>query len=425
MRNIFVIGLDGFSQSLLRTMPGANSMRFHALLGYEEAHGGQRYSVPEMLRMCRETLDSFNGSIDGIIGLWDYPVSIMVHLLSKEYGLPHTPLESVFKCEHKYWSRVEQHKIVPEMVPQFTRFDPFADSPLDAIDITFPFWVKPIKAFGSHLAFKVESKDDFQHAVERMREGIDHFQKGFESLMQYVDAPQDIARGGFAIAEGTISSQRQFTLEGYFQDNRFHVHGVVDSILEEGVSSFNRYMYPSNVAPEVRKRMAEASEAVLRGIGFNFGAFNIEFFLDEATGKLSLLELNTRVSQSHTELFRLVDGSPNLQIPVQLALGEQVDFPYRQGKYPLAAKLFHRTFSPGIVRSVPTSQAIADLEREMPSLHYFPQVSAGDCLAAQPFQDSYSFTLALYYLGADSEQELLDKIERVRSTLTYDIEPEE
>jgi biotin carboxylase len=428
MRNIFIIGLDDFTHEILQAMPDADEMALHALLTAEEAHGGRRYPVAEMLRLCREQLDrqaQAGCSIDAIIGLWDYPVSAMAHLLSREYGLPHPTLESVFKCEHKYWSRVEQRKVLPEMVPPFARFSPYDDDPAAAIDIAFPYWVKPIKAFGSHLAFKVEDEQDLRTAAKRMRGRIDHFRDGFSHLMSYADVPDDIRNGGFAIAESIIRADRQCTLEGYIQNDAFHVHGIVDSIPEEGVPSFNRFQHPSNIDPVLKERMAEAAEAFMRGLGYREAPFNMEFFHDEKEDVLHILEINPRVSHAHAELFRLVDGTANYRIPIQIQLGEPVEFPLGQGEYAIAAMLYDRAFEPGVVRKTPSQEDIRSMEERISSLIYEPEVAAGDELADQPFQDSYSYKLAHMFLGAGSEAELLEKYERIRAELRFDIQTQE
>jgi len=45
-------------------------------------------------------------------GYMDFPVSTMLPLICKEFGTRSPSLESLLKCEHKYWSRVEQKKVI-------------------------------------------------------------------------------------------------------------------------------------------------------------------------------------------------------------------------------------------------------------------------------------------------------------------------
>ena len=71
----------------------------------------------------------FDGRIDAIVGYWDFPVSTLVPILGERYGIRSTSLESVVKCEHKYWSRLEQQKVI-DRHPRFGRVDLDSRRPL-------------------------------------------------------------------------------------------------------------------------------------------------------------------------------------------------------------------------------------------------------------------------------------------------------
>jgi hypothetical protein len=68
---------------------------------------------------ARDTLRSFDGPIDAVVGYWDLPSIVMLPILRREFGLRGPTLESVLRCQHKYWSRVEQARAVPDEVPGF------------------------------------------------------------------------------------------------------------------------------------------------------------------------------------------------------------------------------------------------------------------------------------------------------------------
>ncbi len=63
-----------------------------------------------LLEKAERRLEAFDGPVDAIVGYWDFPVSSMVPILCERHGLPTASLESVVKCENKYWSRLEQQK---------------------------------------------------------------------------------------------------------------------------------------------------------------------------------------------------------------------------------------------------------------------------------------------------------------------------
>src|SRR5699024_3417689 len=111
--NIFVLGLDDRNQAELDVLPDADQYVFHSLLPIEAMQEGI-ISFPDILQKAQDRLDDFEGSIDAIVGYWDFPVNLLVPILSRQYGLPSKDLEAVVKCEHKYWSRLEQQKVIDE-----------------------------------------------------------------------------------------------------------------------------------------------------------------------------------------------------------------------------------------------------------------------------------------------------------------------
>src|SRR5690625_3185159 len=146
----------------------------------------------DLLERARQQLDSFDGSIDAIISHWDFPTSCLVPLLRTERGLPAPSLESLLKCEHKYWARVEQAKLVPQSVPAFAAVDPFDPDIVDQIELDYPFWLKPTKAFSSHLGFYIENREQFERALAETREQIGEIGASFNQVLARVDLPPEI-----------------------------------------------------------------------------------------------------------------------------------------------------------------------------------------------------------------------------------------
>ena len=174
-KNVFVVGLNDLNAERLKRLRDIEDVAFHPLLTPEEVSETQEFDIPAMLADAEKTLDAFDGSIDAIVGYIDFPVSTMLPLLSKKYGTRNASLESLLKCEHKYWSRKVMAEVIPEHVPKFTAFDPFDDNALSKIgeaDLRFPFFVKPIKSSGSRLGFRIDSPEDFDYAVAAFRAEI-------------------------------------------------------------------------------------------------------------------------------------------------------------------------------------------------------------------------------------------------------------
>ncbi|MGM0679565.1 MAG: ATP-grasp domain-containing protein [Pseudomonadota bacterium] len=245
--NIFVVGLDDFNLSQLQSLRHANEYQFHSLLPYQAIKRPLREPVERLLQQAYTKLDNFEGSIDAIVGYWDFPVSTILPIIRRRYNLPGPSLEAVLRCEHKYWSRCLQIEIAPELVPEFQAVNPFDPYAEDKIEIAYPFWLKPVKAASSHLGFRINNRKALTDSLAIIRDKIQCFAKPFNDILEHATLPSHIAPfdGNYCIAERIISTGVQCTLEGYVHKGEVTVYGIVDSIRSgKHRSSFSRYQYP-------------------------------------------------------------------------------------------------------------------------------------------------------------------------------------
>ncbi len=410
MKNIFVIGREETNFAKLRSLQKAPHYTFHGLLDYADIRSNDDMPVPELLDRAEQQLCAFPGSIDAIVGYWDFPVSDMVPILCKKFGLRSASLSSILKCEHKYWSRVEQQKAIPEHVPRFISVDPFDDNALAELDVRYPFWIKPIKSFRSHLAFRVRNARDLRTSIAMLRAGISRLGNAFNDVLNQIDLPPDFAHidGNYCIVEEALSGQ-QCTLEGYAFEGEIVAYGVVDSIHDVNRTSFARYQYPSRLPRRVQQRMREAAIRVMSAIGFDNGAFNIEFFYDQRRDRIGLLEINPRTSQSHTDLFEHVDGVSNLEVMVDVALGQRPALQPGQQHTGCAAKFFVRRYHDALVTSVPDADTIAQIESLFPGTRVEVNIYEDMRLSELPNQDSYSYEIATLHLHARNQGDLIQQ----------------
>ncbi|TDE32500.1 ATP-grasp domain-containing protein [Actinomadura sp. 6K520] len=421
-RNVFVLGLDELNLRMLHELPHPSEYRFHGVMSRRELRLGV-IDFDRAVARAQEQLDAFDGPIDAIIGFWDFPVTTMVPVLCARYGLRSSSLESVVKCEHKYWSRIEQREVIDEL-PAFGLVDIRTDRARPPPGLRYPMWLKPVKSAAAVLAYLVVDDKEFDRAVAAIRAGIGHLGRPFESVLARLDLPPEIARvGGMAcLAEESIEGA-QVTVEGWRAEGEVHVYGVVDSIGYPDRPTFQRYRYPSCLPGDVIDRMVGVTTRVIDRVGLDSTTFNVEFFWDREKDAISLLEVNPRHSQSHAPLFWHVDGVPNHQYMVRLALG--LDPELRRpggGEYGVAAKWFVKRFTDGVVRRVPTAGEIAAVERELPGTMVNISVRPGDRLSELPLQDSYSYEIGQIFMGAADESELTARYERCLARLPIEID---
>ncbi|MEU1366636.1 ATP-grasp domain-containing protein [Streptomyces sp. NPDC005803] len=420
-RDIFVLGLDEANLPTLNAVPGAETYRFHPLLSIGELQEGE-VSVADLMSRARAILDAHDGPVDAIVGYWDFPVSTLVPMLGQEYGTRTTSLESVVKCEHKYWSRLEQQKAIDEY-PNFGRVDLDSDDPRPPDGVSFPMWLKPALAYSSELAYGVSDMTEFREAVETIRKGIGRVGRPFEAVLDLLELPEEMAGvgGQVCLAEETMKGL-QVAVEGYVKDGEVTVYGVLDSINYPNSPCFLRHQYPSTLPPSVIRRLHEVSKRTMRQIGMDSATFSIEYFYDPQADTISLLEINPRHSQSHAELFEYVDGVPNHHRMISLALGLDPASPSGQGPYRMAAKWYYRWFGEGTVHQVPTPSELAAIERRIPGVRIDVVPAEGQKLSSTSQQDSYSYEIAHIFTGADDEEGLRSKFDQCVAALglTFD-----
>ncbi|MDF9797644.1 hypothetical protein OKW21_002907 [Catalinimonas alkaloidigena] len=414
-KNIFIVGSDEFNMGELKSIEHADQYNFIPLFHINEIQQKEvKPDVRKFMEQARDQLNNFEGSIDAIISFYDFPATLIAFLLTEEYGLRGPSLESGFKCEHKYWSRLEQEKSIPDHIPDFEAVDPFTVNKIEDINLKTPFWIKPIKAYASQLGFKVENEEILEEALPKIREKIKDFGEPFNLLMEKLNMPADIQHinGNYCIAESLIGGH-QCTVSGYVQNSEVKTYGIVDSINYEEVPSFFYYKLPSELPEKVQRRLHEVSAKVMKHIGYEDSTFNIEYFYDEDKDQICLLEINPRMSQSHSDLYAKVKGSSNHQLLVKLALGEQPDYKDKEGQYNYSAKFHYRVFEDGIVERLPDQDDIERIYQQYPDTHIKLQVEEGQKLSELPGQDNYSYLLAFIFTGAQTREELEQKYREI------------
>jgi biotin carboxylase len=417
-RNVFVLGLDDRNLALMQNLPNASSLRFHRLLTREELMYVEA-PVGELLDRARDELNSFDSTIDAIVGYWDFPVSSMVPVLCREYGLPGPSLEAVLKCEHKYWSRIEQRKVALSFPPfELVSLENDPEPPR----LNYPYWLKPVKSYSSAFAYKISSAEQFHQAAQEIRTGMEYIGEAFDHFLDQAEVPAEVAAAGGSacLAEEQVSGQ-QITAEGYSYRGRPHVYGIIDSICYPDTPSFLRYQYPTQLPGEIVQRVTDVSCRVIKQIGLDNSAFNIEFFWDGERDRINILEINPRISQSHAPLFTYVDGVPNHHCVVRVALGEDPHMPRQRGEHRSAAKWFWRTFSDGVAERVPSAEDVQRVQEEVPSAVVDIIAERDRRLSELPAQDSYSYELAAIYLGAPDQEQLRTKYQKCRELLPFEI----
>jgi hypothetical protein len=420
---VFFVGLDDFNRTILERLPQAAEFRFEPALTLTEMRGESEADVEALIEHAAERMAAVPGGPAGVASVFDFPGTIIAAALADRFALPGPEMTSLFKCEHKYWSRLEQQKVVPEYIPTFRPFDPADDDAFAKLGLIPPFWIKPVKSFRSYLAYAIPDERQFRKIMDVCRARGPAIVEPFRAVMRAYDMPEELtAMPETFIAESSIGGA-QCTLEGYAHDGRVVVYGVVDSVREADSSSFARYEYPSILPLEVQHRMIDVVRAVIQQFGYTHGPFNAEFFYDQTNDHVWLLEINPRASQSHADLFEKVHGVSHLSVVVDLAVGRKPRPLGREGRWNVAAHFFARAHEAGRVAYVPSRAALDRAAARQGDTRVQLMVERGTDLASLANQDSYSFELANVYVGGRDRVDVLDKYDQLLDVLQFEIEP--
>lgn len=304
-------------------------------------------------------------------------------LLAERLGLPGTPPAAILASQHKLVCRQVLEQVAPEAnVPYFLYPCDYGESPPE--DLTYPLFIKPIKAAYSVLASTMRSREQLiahtsfgffeQWIIKRLVKPFDDI--ALKRLhLPGIPAPVSANR---MICEAPIQAD-QFNLDGWVFRGETSMLGVVDEVMYPGTQAFARFRYPSKLSAAVQARALDVAARFLRAVGFTHGMFNMEFFYDPATDRLTVIEFNPRLGSQLADLYHRVDGRDVFAMNLALAHGEDpAHVPRSTPRGGAAASFVFRSFDARVIAPVSATQR-AVLAREFPDaiLLWFPKSRTG------------------------------------------------
>lgn len=239
-------------------------------------------------------------------------------LLAEKMGWPGTPVKAILACQHKLYAREVLERVAPEANLPFARLDAAYGGPVPN-HIEYPQFVKPVKAAFSVLSKQVRSEHEL-HAHTRFGPWelwvIKHLVEPFERV-----AKKRLPQAGTAhsmLLEAPMRG-RQYNLDGYVWRGQVRKLGVVDEVMYPNTDAFMRFEYPSKLNDAVQDRAHDIARRFLEAVGFDHGLFNMEFFHDESSDKITVIEFNPRMASQFSDLYLRVDGIDLHEIAFALA----------------------------------------------------------------------------------------------------------
>jgi hypothetical protein len=362
----------------------------------------------------------------GVVGIDDFPACMLAALVAEKFGFSFPSVESVFLCQHKYYSRLRQREATPEATPAFFALPLQLAAPPADIPLPFPVFIKPTKSYLSILARRIESAPDLCAAMAEGRRRLAPIAAMFDALVATSSlnpSYREISAASLLVEEPL--SGHQVTLDGYVYDGTVVPLGVVDSLFVPGTLSFDRFEYPSRLPPRVQERMARIAERCIRHIGLDRTFFDIEFFYRGSDDSIWIIEVNGRMSSQFAPLYRMVDGIDLYGMQFDMALGRDPGIrdvwgPARK-RGRVAASFVLRSFEDKYVRRVPHDEDLQRLRDRFPEAFVEILVAEGRKLSDE-LQDDESFRYALVDLCADDWSDLAESYREALALLPFAFE---
>lgn len=342
---------------------------------------------------------------DGVMGSNDATAHLAA-VLAERLGLPGPGRAAFMRCHDKLACRRAQAEIVPDATPAFAGVD--LDAPDPEPPLPFPFFLKPVSAHLSQLAYRIDGPDDFAAALAATRAQIDAitaYDRALEGRTFRTLVAEELLDGDLV------------TFEGFVSDGRMTPIGVTDAVLHPNGISFLRFEYPSALPDETQARMADVAARLMPALGFDGSLFNIEFFV-RADGSLAIVEVNGRMASQFAPLVKAVHGVSSYELQLDLAAGRTPELPPPRPGI-VAASFVLRSYEDALVRSVPDPTAV--LER-FGHAHVEVLVRPGQRLSEND-DDVVSHRLALIALAAPDRDAVLRRYDEALRMMPFELDP--
>jgi hypothetical protein len=331
---------------------------------------------------------------DGVVGTKDQS-ALLASLFAERRKLAGPRPGALIACQHKPTSREVQRRVAPEATPAF--------APLDGrLPFETPFFVKPVVGRLSQNVYRIDDLRDLVGLHE-----FDSYTTRYASIAQLAGAnPQSVH--GF-LAEELLTGD-EVTLEGYVSGGRVTTIGVTDSVKYPGTFSFERFEYPSKLSEARQAELSDVAERVLPALGFDWGFFNIEFFVPD-DGLAQIIEVNGRIASQFAPLVQGLHGRSTYDALFELACGE--DPRWRTGLPDgFAVSYIVRVFEDGFVEAVPDPEEGVEL-----------LVRPGLNLSEQGLNDAQSYRLAILYGFGETREEAVQRCRERAASLNFRLAP--
>ena len=392
-------------------------------------YGFDLFSFPSNLRLAgfdmRRTADRLaergrRAGWRGVLSHHEQFGALTAALVAERLRLPGAPVESILAAQHKWHARRVLQQVAPEANLGHRLLDATYGSELPP-DVAYPCFAKPVKAAFSVLAGQMDGVADLQRHTRfgpMERWIIERLVEPFDGICRE-RLPQAGSAHRLMLEEPVPVGVPQYNLDGWVCGGEVHALGVVDAICHPGTRAFMRWEYPSQLPSAIQARALHVARRFLQAIGYSDGLFNLEFFHDPLTDRLSVIECNPRLASQFSDLYQRVDGVDPHAISLAIALGrDPLAVPRRPVTAGVAASLVYRVFPGETPPAAPGRQQLARWQGAFPDGIAMPMPKQGRSLQ-RDHKWTGSHRYGIVHLGAADRAALRERAEAASAMLGW------
>jgi hypothetical protein len=339
-------------------------------------------------------------------------------LLAERMGWPGTPVDAVLICQHKLQARRLLQAVAPEANTGFELLPALYGEPIPD-GLSYPVFVKPVKAAFSVLARVVHNRAELA-ALTRFSWSelwvIRHLVEPFERVARK-RLPQAGSAHRMLLEQPVMAAQ--YNLDGYYYNGELRPLGIVESVMYPGTQAFMRFVYPCGLPDAGRARALDVARRFLDAAGFDHGLFNMEFFYDAATDRLTVIEFNPRMAAQFSDLYQRVDGIDPHRVALELAHGrDPALLPRARPTAGIAASFVYRSFDPAARPAIPGAARERALARAFPDALLFHYAKTPGQIA-RDFKWLGSYRYGILHLGGRDAVDLRERCARASELLGW------
>ena len=216
----------------------------------------------------------------------------------------------------------------------------------------------------------------------------------------------------------------QVNIDGFAQNGKVTILGVVDAVMYPGTHAFKRFEFPSRLPQAAQDAAAERANQLLEALGYAQGFFNVEAFVEPGNTvnrfEVRIIEINPRMARQLTSIYQAVKEFDCWNALMALACGLPVQA-NEKGSVGHAASFVRRSFD-GALPASPTAAQVAQVYAQFPEARLHLYLSPRGFGKARELKWVGSYRYAVTNLAAASRKQLFERYEEVLNTLGWESE---